>query len=113
MTLNEIPADIQLAMTAEFRRLFHTAGCDPACHFCKRAISDGELFMLAEVLGKDEMLGSCCTKEQLLTRREREAKRLQERERQAKEYREYRMQHPGYTRPHLISSGQAPQKGEG
>ena len=47
MTLDDIPADETLTMTAQMDRLFRIADCAPTCHCCTEPIKVGELFKLA------------------------------------------------------------------
>ena len=59
--IDEIPADTELVMTADLRRCFLVAGCDPACHCCDKDIKDGATFKLAQIDTMDKMLCSRCT----------------------------------------------------
>ena len=96
MTLDDIPADTQMILTAELRRLFLAGGCNPTCHGCNRRLAIGDDFTLATMDGRDEMIGTCCTKEKLRARRERQHAK---KERDAREYAAYKLVHPGYSRP--------------
>ena len=62
MTLDDVPADTQMVLTAELRRLFLVAKCKPTCHSCGRTLAVGDDFSLSTIDGRDVMHGSCCTK---------------------------------------------------
>jgi hypothetical protein len=49
MTVNEIPADETVEMTATLHRAFRVAGCRPTCHACLKAIPTGSMFKLATI----------------------------------------------------------------
>ena len=102
MTLDAVPADVVLEMTTELQRLFRVARCNPACHCCGVLLPVGSSFILATVDNIDEMLGTCCTKEQLAAKREAQREKLAAKKAQeAREYARYKAQHPGYSRPTL------------
>ena len=65
MTLDDVPADTLMTLTAELYRLFRFAHCNPACHACKKSIGVGSEFQLLSFKGKDEMLCKECTKDDL------------------------------------------------
>ena len=46
MTLDDIPPDLVLILTAEFDRLFKSVKCNPTCHGCNKAIKIGAKFQL-------------------------------------------------------------------
>lgn len=96
-TVEDIPADVSVTLTVELVRAFRARGCNPGCHNCRRKLVVGETFMLAELHGRDEMLGDCCTKEQLNQLRATQARKE---EKVQREHREYKRVHPGYSRPH-------------
>ena len=56
MTLDDIPADVEMVLAEGMQRLFRAAGCDPACHVCGEHIQLGEGFGLFTILkqGLDE-----------------------------------------------------------
>lgn len=65
MTIDDVPADTITTLTEELDRLFKFAHCNPTCHACRKSIGVGEEFQLLSFEGKDEMLCSGCTKDDL------------------------------------------------
>ena len=49
MSIEEIPSNELVEMTALFHRAFNAAGCNPACHCCYRFIEVGDKFKLSTV----------------------------------------------------------------
>lgn len=49
MTIDKIPSNELIVMTAEMHRLFNAGGCDPACHGCWNKLPVGSIFKLATV----------------------------------------------------------------
>lgn len=106
MTLDDIPPDETLIMTAQMYRLFKLAGCEPNCHCCNDPINIGELFKLAtcEVLRftgastprkkelKDIMLCGNCDRDDLKRMQRNKMSRVAK----------WRRDNPraGYSRPH-------------
>lgn len=55
MTLDDVPADVELILTTELDRLFKVAKCNPMCHVCFNKISVGTIFSLVSLDGTDQM----------------------------------------------------------
>ena len=85
MTLDDVPADTLMTLTAELDRLFKFARCNPSCHACKKSIGVGSEFQLLSFNGKDEMLCTNCDKEKLIEAKA-EAARLHEEYLKSPEY---------------------------
>lgn len=85
MTLDNIPADTLMTLTAELDRLFKFAHCKPSCHACRKPIEVGSAFQLLSFKGKDEMLCTNCDKEKLIEAKA-EAARLHEEYLKSPEY---------------------------
>lgn len=58
MSIEEIPSDKKVKMTAFWHKAFNIAGCDPKCHCCHSMIKTGMYFELATVL-KAPSDGNC------------------------------------------------------
>lgn len=75
MTLDKIEASADVVMTAELKRLFAAAGCDPTvCHACGKAIKVGTTFKLVPHNGTDEMCCAKCGEPELVRRDARRKK---------------------------------------
>lgn len=48
-TIEQIPADEVIEMTALFHRLFNAGGCNPMCHCCMKMLPVGSIFKLSTV----------------------------------------------------------------
>ena len=81
MTLDDIPADVEMALTAELDRLFKVAGCRPTCHVCFHKLAIGDAFSLVALNGTDQM--ACaraqCGRKGLEKKAEREVKEKKDR----------------------------------
>ena len=55
MTLDDVPADVEMALTGELDRLFKVARCNPTCHVCFKKIVVGDTFSLVSLDGTDQM----------------------------------------------------------
>lgn len=49
MKVEEIPADINILMTAHLHRVFNAGGCNPMCHACKKLLPVDVEFKLATI----------------------------------------------------------------
>ena len=49
MSVEEIPSDINILMTAHLHRVFNAGGCDPMCHACKKLLPVDTEFKLATI----------------------------------------------------------------
>ncbi len=74
MTLDDVPADVELTLTTELDRLFKAAKCNPMCHVCFNRISIGNTFSLVSLDGTDQM--ACARKTCGRTGLEKKAARL-------------------------------------
>ena len=95
-SLDDIPADVLITMTDELERLFRAGGCNPTCHVCNKRLAIGRHFTLMSLNKRDEMVGDCCTRIQLVAKREKQSVA---RSLATKEYIEYKRLYPGYSRP--------------
>ncbi len=82
MTLDDVPADVTMELTAELDRLFKTAGCRPTCHVCFHKLALGDTFSLVALNGMDQMVcaRARCGRKGLEQKAEREAKEKKDRE---------------------------------
>ena len=82
VTLDDIPADVEMALTVELDRLFKIAGCRPMCYVCFNKIKLGDTFSLVALDGTDQM--ACaktrCGRKGLEKKAEREGKEKKDRE---------------------------------
>jgi len=68
MTIDDVPADTVVELTAELDRLFKAVGCKPACHACKTKLAIGDRFQLLSYQGIDEMVCATCDRDALKKR---------------------------------------------
>lgn len=104
--LDNIPSDVEIEMTEDYKRAFLVAGCNPTCHCCGIKIPVDTKFKLAHMktmnvskmidhrhkdYEQDEMLCADCTPKMLSSRRIELAE---------EHLNEYNNRHRGYTREH-------------
>jgi hypothetical protein len=97
MSIEEIPADVVLKMSADWHRAFNTAGCNPMCHGCGEWIKVDDDFKLAVVntnrrgvggssyvtgslVSRDVMLCAKCTPESVETASKEAIERIEVRQ---------------------------------